>query len=749
MSKPQPLNIVGGGLQRRESNYLLSPVNYDDDAMSLHSNRSEQETDSEDDEVLARARNSQELRARDRLVLMEEEEMGRLVADTRAKKKEERLRRGSSNLAIPNPLSILRRSRSNSPLDAVGGSTDNLFGGSSDAEKRKKRRARRKEKKDQLLQDAQHGEDAGLMYEMESGDMKEGSSTGDSSDREGSDELDRRNLSMHSKTDKKRRWKRWLFLYTLIAVGFAFLVLLAWKISVDKKRETQKFVSNGTALFAPTTIIISLDGFRADFLQRGLTPRLNAFVKEGVSPLYMRPSFPSVTFPMQNHYTLATGLYPESHGVVGNTFWDPKLQAEFYYTDPSRSMQAKWWDGEPFWVTAETQGIRTAVHMWPGSEAHIKGMEPSFLDRYKGKEKLPKKVDRLLELLDMPGMENPGTDISDMRPQLIAAYVPNVDADGHRYGPNSTEIRSTINDVDTMLDQLFHGLEQRNLTNIVNVIIVSDHGMATTDVDRMVQIDDVVDLEKVAHVDGWPLVGIRPKNPDDLQVLYEQALGKLKDNPNYEAGWAIVKKEEFDIQDAKTKGLAYDPRGLHGYDHEHPLMRAIFIARGPAFPHQPNSKIEAFQNIEVYNMLCDSVGMEPKPNNGTLRLPLKPVGLHDAEPAIEEPEDPETTTSSQATVASAATAVSTSSTEQVTAATTTDTAQNPASTPPVGVDPVEPSLSKPLGIDPVQTGPPERPHPNEDKEDTHHFKSITDLWDWLKDKAGHVWDKVSGGSGSS
>ncbi|KAK6859873.1 pyrophosphatase/phosphodiesterase [Apiospora arundinis] len=779
MSSPQSLNI-GGFLQRRESsnNHLLSPAGYDDDAMSMHSTRSDQDTDSEDDEVLARARNSQELRARDRLVLMEDEEIDRLVADTRAKK-QERIRRGSSNLAIPNPLSILRRSsggsrsRSTSPLDNIDAASE---------EKRKQRRTRRKEKKDRLLHDARHGEDAGLMYEMESGSIKEGSSTGESSDREGSDELDRRHLNMHSKTDKKRRWKRWLFLYALIAVGFAFLVLLAWKISVDKKRETQKYVSNGTALFAPTSIIISLDGFRADFLQRGLTPRLNAFIKEGVSPLYMLPSFPSVTFP--NHYTLATGLYPESHGVVGNTFWDPELQAEFYYTDPSRSMQPKWWNGEPFWVTAETQGIRSAVHMWPGSEAHIGDIDPSFLDRFKSKEKLPKKVDRLLELLDMPGMENPGVDISDMRPQLIAAYVPNVDADGHRYGPNSTEIRTTITDVDTMLDQLFHGLEVRNLTNIVNVIIVSDHGMATTDISRMIQIDDVVDLDKVAHIDGWPLVGIRPKNPADLQVLYEQALGNLKDNPNYEvrlkdkdmperyhfskndriaplwiipkAGWAIVKKEEFDIKDAKAKGLKYDPIGLHGYDHEHPLMRAIFIARGPAFPHQPHSKIEVFQNIEVYNMLCDSVGMEPKPNNGTLRLPLKPIGLHDPESAIEEPADPET--SSTPAAASAATA-SPSSTEK--AATTTTTAQTPASTPPIGVDPVtatpskglgvDPvvaSSSKALGVDPVETGPPERPHPNEDPEETHHFKSISELWDWLKDKAGHVWGKVSGGSKS-
>lgn len=491
--------------------------------------------------------------------------------------------------------------------------------------------------------------------------------------------------------------------------------------------------------------------------------------------------------------------------MVGNTFWDPELQAEFYYTDPSRSMQPKWWNGEPFWVTAETQGIRTAVHMWPGSEAHIHDMDPSFLDRFKSKEKLPKKVDRLLELLDMPGMENPGVDISNMRPQLIAAYVPNVDADGHRYGPNSTEIRTTITDVDTMLDQLFHGLEVRNLTNIVNVIIVSDHGMATTDISRMIQIDDVVDLDKVAHVDGWPLVGIRPKNPADLQMLYKQALGNLKDNPNYEvrlkdkdmperyhfskndriaplwiipkAGWAIVKKEEFDIQDAKAKGLKYEPIGLHGYDHEHPLMRAIFIARGPAFPHQPHSKIEVFrklpihirntknctlmnypENIEVYNMLCDSVGMQPKPNNGTLRLPLKPIGLHDSDSATEEPADPET---SRPAVASAATA-SASSVEK--AETTTTTAQNPTSTPPIGVDPVKAttsskalgvdpvvasSSSKALGVDPVETGPPERPHPNEDPEETHHFNSITELWDWLKDKAGHVWDKVRGGSGSS
>ena len=70
-------------------------------------------------------------------------------------------------------------------------------------------------------------------------------------------------------------------------------------------------------------------------------------------------------------------------------------------------------------------------------------------------------------------------------------------------------------------------------------------------------------------------------------------------------------------------------------------MRAIFVARGPAFAHEPNSRLEPFQNVEVYNIICDSLGIEPKANNGTLRLPLKPVGLHSdkAEPTDSIPTD--------------------------------------------------------------------------------------------------------------
>jgi len=385
----------------------------------------------------------------------------------------------------------------------------------------------------------------------------------------------------------------------------------------------------------------------------------------------MLPSFPSVTFP--NHFTLVTGLYPESHGVVGNTFWDPDSKKEFYYTDPARSMKSEWWRAEPVWELAEREGVRSAIHMWPGSEAHIGNIEPTFVDKYNSQEDLGKKVDRIFSWLDLPGPEDDGADQHSPRPQLIAAYVPNVDADGHKFGPNSTEIRETISDVDSMLGKLFSGIEARNLSDIVNIVIVSDHGMATTDTSRLLQLENLIDTSLIEHTDGWPLYGLRPfdTSEDNLKRLYDELYEKSQ-SPEYEGtfevylrdhnmparyhfnnnpriaplwivpttGWAIVTKDDFDVKAAAKTGESYHPVGLHGYDHENPLMRAIFVARGPAFPHTPGSELEVFQNTAVYGIVCDSLGLPAAANNGSLRLPLKPVGLHSLGGPGEIPEDP-------------------------------------------------------------------------------------------------------------
>ncbi|KAK2852161.1 hypothetical protein FQN49_005308 [Arthroderma sp. PD_2] len=602
-------------IQRRppSSPYLLSPAGYDEDVSPVRA-LSDQESDSEDDQLMEASRSTLDLVQHDRTVLEEEEERERLL-----------IRAKSS------PTDGLRR---------IFGATPHDNGSFS-------------------------GEEEELMYEMEEGVCKAIDSDDDSRSISTissiSIDLDPRVMDGRGYYNNGSACRMISLLSFAIVILFSLLYLGAYKASSGYRSSHQQrpdTISNGTSLFLPTTILISLDGFRADFLTRGLTPTLNSFISNGISPKYMLPSFPSVTFP--NHFTLVTGLYPESHGIVGNTFWDPMLEDDFFYTKPAKSMQPKWWTAEPLWATAEKQGVKTAIHMWPGSEAHIMGVEPTFLDKYNGSEALPRKVNRIFDFLDLPGEKDRDIpqSIQQRRPQLIAAYVPDVDAAGHTFGPNSTEIRTTIANADKMLASILQGLEKRNLTDVVNVVVVSDHGMATTSTDRLIQLEDLVDVDLVERIDGWPLRGLVPKRREDIPLIYEQARNNslsLGYDDNLEiytretmperyhfsnndriapvwvipkTGWAIVEKPDFDVKKAQKDGTVYHPKGLHGYDHEHPLMRAIFVARGPSFPHKANSRVEEFQNIEVYNIICDSLGINPHLNNGTLRLPLKPVGLH-------------------------------------------------------------------------------------------------------------------------
>jgi predicted AlkP superfamily pyrophosphatase or phosphodiesterase len=448
---------------------------------------------------------------------------------------------------------------------------------------------------------------------------------------------------------------RKVFVFSFLLVIF-FLTLIISSLKLSRDRLDGKLTppppklvySNGTHPYHKTTILISLDGLRADFLDRKLTPTLEAFANSGVTTDYMTPAFPSVTFP--NHWTLVTGLYPESHGIVSNMFWDPVSKREFFYTDSEKSLKQDWWGGEPIWMTAELQGLRAAVHMWPGSEAP--GWGATVVDKFNMTESLNRKVDRILGWLDLP---------ASLRPQLIASYVPDIDVSGHKYGPNTTETDNAIKAVDSMLHDLFLGLESRNLTEIVNLVIVSDHGMATTSKDKLVYLEDIVDTKLIEHIDGLPLYGLRPYDDQNLTAIYNSIKEKepgdgswkvyLRDvdmpkrwhfsnNPRIaplwlvpETGWTIITKEDRS-PDSKDE---YSPRGLHGFDNEHPLMRAIFVARGPAFRHLHGegreylgldrhtgaptndssktkgevrgSRVKPFENIELYRLLCQSLGI--------------------------------------------------------------------------------------------------------------------------------------------
>ena len=213
----------------------------------------------------------------------------------------------------------------------------------------------------------------------------------------------------------------------------------------------------------PTVILISLDGFRYDYLSRYRPPQLNSLAAEGVRARWMIPSFPSKTFP--NHYTIATGLYPQHHGIVENNIYDPIFKAVFTLSDRKEVENGRWWLGEPIWVTAEKQGQRSGSVFYPGTEGEIAGTRPSFWKKYDEGTSNDVRVDTILSWLDLP---------RDQRPTFLALYFSDPDDAGHAFGPISSETKKAVLKVDSEIGRLIEGLKAREIFSQMNLIIVSD-----------------------------------------------------------------------------------------------------------------------------------------------------------------------------------------------------------------------------------------------------------------------------------
>ena len=198
----------------------------------------------------------------------------------------------------------------------------------------------------------------------------------------------------------------------------------------------------------PVTILISIDGFRTDYLNRGITPNLSALAARGASAP-MKPSFPTKTFP--NHYTLVTGLRPDHHGIVSNNMIDPRRPAlRFSLGDARQARDPFWWDeAEPLWVTAERAGIRTATMFWPGSEAAIRTIRPSDWNRFDQNIDERQRVETVLDWMRRP---------AEIRPRFVAMYFDRIDTDGHHFGPDSAKLNAAVAEVDSQIGYLIDGL---------------------------------------------------------------------------------------------------------------------------------------------------------------------------------------------------------------------------------------------------------------------------------------------------
>ncbi|KAI8324475.1 Phosphodiest-domain-containing protein [Martensiomyces pterosporus] len=376
------------------------------------------------------------------------------------------------------------------------------------------------------------------------------------------------------------------------------------------ERKGEQLSSNGTHWFRPTLILVSLDGFRPDYLDRGITPALLRLGRHGLRADYMVPSFPSSTFP--NHYSIVTGLYPGSHGIVSNEFFDTQLNDTFVYKNPKKNVDPRWWDGgEPIWVTAEKQGVRAAIDMWPGSTAVIRGTKPSYVIPFADNVHPTEKTQQLMEWLDLP---------LNRRPSFLATYMPEVDQAAHGTGPDSKKVNDAVQMVDEALGELHKEVEKRNLTHIVNLMVVSDHGMAATRARKYaIYVDDIIDVSRLQGIYGWPLGGIQPKDEADVPEMYRRLRLASKGQP-----WSVYLRENIPSRfhyshQSRVAPIYIIPEipwyvstraadqfhaelmqskedfpliGAHGYDNLHPLMRATFVATGPAFrPRAATAKV--------------------------------------------------------------------------------------------------------------------------------------------------------------
>ncbi|XP_032780225.2 ectonucleotide pyrophosphatase/phosphodiesterase family member 3 [Daphnia magna] len=384
----------------------------------------------------------------------------------------------------------------------------------------------------------------------------------------------------------------------------------------------------------PPVILISLDGFRAEYLSRFALENtehrgefaattIRCLAERGVSSPYMMPSYPTITFP--NHYAIVTGLYPESHGIIGNQFYDPDLRATFsIYTDGT---DPKWWqNGEPIWTTVRRQGKVSATYFWPGSDVKFAEEEqrsPNYFFRYNKTTSFRQRVDQVLEWMDLP---------ADKRPALTTLYFEEPDSTGHKAGPNTANVTEKVTVVDRQIRRLIDGLLARNIANCVNIIVVSDHGMADSPPGKqLVDLEKYVpDIQQSALTFLGPVTSIRPLNEtqeeedrigdalsckdprmrvfNKWELPYRMHSVRSRRIPNLmldmDLSWRAVIKQE-----------AWSGGGAHGWDNVYLDMQAIFIAHGPSFKNQ--EVVRPFENIQLYNLICHLVNVTPAENNGT------------------------------------------------------------------------------------------------------------------------------------
>lgn len=362
----------------------------------------------------------------------------------------------------------------------------------------------------------------------------------------------------------------------------------------------------------PPVLVIALDGFRWDFAEREHARHLLELKRGGASVESLTPSFPSTTFP--NFHSMATGMEPANHGLVGMMFRDRAMGRSFSYMN--NASEGEWYGGTPFWLLAQAAGIKTATYFWPGTDAGIQGRSPTYFKRYDGRVPNAERVAQVLEWFRMPEAERPG---------LVMVYFSDVDSAGHRFGPDAPETRAAVQRVDTAVGELVKGL--RKIRSDANILVVSDHGQIA--VESRIDLSGRADFKGCLAANEAPMTMLYCDEPERvraelLKSAPEVELWRRNETPehlhyrdNPRIGDLIVVPRTPSIVfivppgDADAKPVP-DLKGMHGYDpRRYREMAGILIGSGPAFRRGVTAP--PARTVDVFVLVCRLLGLQMPP----------------------------------------------------------------------------------------------------------------------------------------
>lgn len=399
---------------------------------------------------------------------------------------------------------------------------------------------------------------------------------------------------------------------------FTYFALLFCLLSCAQKIDSLKGTvqeNSPEAQSKPYVVLISLDGFRWDYVERFSPPNIKQFIKNGAQATSMIPTYPSKTFP--NHYSIATGMYPNKHGLLDNSYFNYNKKAVYKIRDREKIEDGSWYKGTPLWVLAAKEKMMSASYFFVGSEADVQGIRPSYYHKYDGGVSNKKRIETLYKWLKLPAKH---------RPHFITMYFSDMDDIGHKAGPNNDlKLKEALLKLDNDLGELFKKVKKTKLA--VNIILVSDHGMYEIPISKYIPIESIENEENYQVVSNGAIAHIYVKDTskieDIIQSIEEKATNykvyKTKETPYFDVsptdknwgsiqvvpdqGWYFSKHRSI----ALKKKMGLNINGEHGLPTSLKEMHAIFYANGPHI--KKGASVGAFKNIHVYPFVCNILGL--------------------------------------------------------------------------------------------------------------------------------------------